>query len=284
MRKHLFQLLYAPDGAPSGGGTAVAEGSGATPPASGSPEPGSGGAPGAPSPTGQTPPTPTFSFPEDRKDWIPPYRFKQIGETIEDLKRQLQVQTGRVRALAGFGPDSQPQDPREAALKEAIQNALPEELRELMEWAKAGGHKAASSVEDAHWRRQAQQYGRELVQTYAKAINVDPATLPPKTMGRMANLFQAFIAEDRTGERTWRYEAADPDLLTEFVQEITGIFIEPQRRAATTTAATTVETNRNLPRVGPRGGVPPATPPAKLKGAELRQAARAFVRKSTGQE
>jgi hypothetical protein len=294
MRKLFFAVFYAPDGAPSGAPAATLEPSSSPAPApapSGAPS-GAGTPPATATPGG--PAAPTFNFPEDRKDWIPPYRYNQAAERARQLEVALETERQRVRALAGFGDEGRGGRPRfspeEQRVAEAIGKLLPgsellarPELQQLVELMQSGQLQEALGLVGSYWGRHAQSYGRQLVDTYAKAIGADPKSLPPNAMRRLAGVFQQYIAEDRTGERTSRYENEDPALLSEFAAELTGIFIEPVRRSATTAAATTVETNRRLPQQGPRGGIPPGEPPKKLRGQDLRTAARDFVRKQTGQ-
>jgi len=289
MRKALFYLCYAPEGAPSGGGPAGAPDPSPSPaPAPAAPAPSGGGAPGS-SGTPGGPASPAFSYPEDRGDWIPPHRFKEHRQQLERLQRQYDIAQARVRSLAGLEPETR-RDPAQEQLRNAFSEVMPElkllsnpNLQKVLELAESGQLDQVLGLERAYWGRQAHSYGRQLVDTYAKAIEVDAKTLPPTTMRRMATLFQQFVGEDPTGERVARYENEDPELLSEFVKDMTGVFIEPQRRAAVTAAAATVEGNRRLPQQGPRGGVPPPTPAPKLGAKERREAAREFVRQKAGQ-
>ena len=301
-----FAVLYQiTPGDGAGGGQGAGSGAPAGSPATTSPAvPAGGGQPtgaggaGAPAGTGGVPATQQqYSFPEDRSDWIPRYRYEPLAKAAQraqQLERDLQTQQQRFAAAMGINPGRQ-RDPEAERVRNALMEVLGpdaaalfdpktvqaiQQLRQLQESGQIG---ELTGLRDSYWNRHATNAARTAVAEYAKHAGIDPKALPPNTMIRMARLLQLHIEEDQTGQRQYRFENDDPSLMEEFMQEITGMFIAPQRAAASRVTAQQVQTNRALPDTTGGGNIPgngagaAGDPPQKLRGKDLRDAARNFV-------
>lgn len=155
----------------------------------------------------------------------------------------------------------------------------PQALQQVLGLVQSGQLQELTGTTQAYWNRHAQTYARDMVAGYAKAIGVDPSTLSPRAVNRMALQLKAFIEEDPTGERQYRYEMGDPRLMEECLADVNGLFVDPVRRATNTAAARTVENNRRVPDAGPRGPVPAqgGAPAQGRNRKDVREAARQFV-------
>ena len=156
-------------------------------------------------------------------------------------------------------------------------------LKQLRQMQESGTFGELTGMRDSYWQRHANTAARNAVAAYAKAAGIEAEQLPPNTMIRMARLLQLHIEEDETGRRQWRFENDDPSLMDEFMQEISGMFINPMRTAATRNTAQQVQINRGLPDTTGGGNIPgngagaAGDPPQRLRGKDLREAARNFV-------
>lgn len=274
----LFTDAPNPD-AGSGGGSASPSPAPAAPaPASAAPG-GSGGGPvAAPAPT-----SPEFKYAEDRSQWIPPHRlnevtnrYRQEAESRRDLER-------RYRALAGL---EQPRNQEHDAVRAQFSTVFPElapllqhpeQLQQVLKLVQSGQLNEMAGTTEAYWARHAQSISRDLVTKYAASVGVEASTLGARATNRMALQLKAFIEEDQSGQRQYRFEMGDPVLVEECLADMQGLFVEPVRRSTATAAARTVETNRRLPEAGPRGQIPPSAAAAPKSRKDIREAARQFV-------
>lgn len=282
----LFHETPTDGGAGGGGGAPSPSPAPAAPAPAASPAapaPGSGAGPAAaPSPT---PAAPSFTYGEDRSTWIPPHRlnevttrYRQEAEARRDLER-------RYRALAGL---EQPRNTEHDAVRAQFSTVFPElapllqhpdQLQRVLALVQSGQLNEIAGTTQAYWARHAQQVSRDLVTRYAASVGVEPSTLGPRATNRMALQLKAFIEEDQTGDRQYRFEMGDPSLVEECLADMQGMFVEPVRRSTATAAARTVEQNRRLPEAGARGAVPPAAaaPAGPIDRKARREAARQFV-------
>jgi hypothetical protein len=282
-------------GAPAGGGAGAPAGSppaapaGGAPPAAaggGAPASGSGGGAGAPGGTPAGGGATQYSYQEDRSQWIPPHRLNEVNQRYQALHGRFQEQERRVRALLGVDEASR-RDPQTDAIRQQFFQVMPElaplaqnpqQLNQLLQLVQSGQLNEILGTMQSYWGRHAQTTARDLVSQYAKAINVDPSTIPPRAVQRMAMHLKSFIEEDQTGERQMRFEHGDPRLVEECLADVQGLFVEPVRRSTNVGAAQNVERNRQLPNQGPRGAVPPQGGGQQPRSrAETREAARQFV-------
>lgn len=282
-----FQFLFdnPADGGAGGGAPASGGSGGGTPPAApaqggGAP---AGGTPAAAAPTGGG--TSAFTYPEDRSRWVPPYRLEEQNRRYQELERRYGGLEGRVRALMGL---EQPQDPRGAEIRAALMQVMPElgmlldprngsQLQRVLELAQSGQLDNLLSSDSAGWSRHAFQMTNSAVDAYAKAVGVPADKLPQRALTKLASELKGFIEEDGSGQRLQRYEAGDPRLIGEFIEDLTGFFIAPVRQAQTQLGAQLADRNRRLPSAGPKGGVPPQGGAQKKSREEISAAARQFV-------
>lgn len=152
-----------------------------------------------------------------------------------------------------------------------------EDRAALLEFVQSGGLQDVVGTTRSYWGSRANQAGREVIGQYATAIGVDPKTLPPRAIARMASNIRFFIEEDRTGERQQRFEMGDPSFIDECVQDMLGLYVEPVRRATATAGARNLEQNRRLPAQGGPAGAPGPQAGQPQTRQQKREAARQFV-------
>lgn len=206
----------------------------------------------------------TFSFKEDRSDWIPRNRLNEVsGKFTEAEKRALKAEADleserkRTRALAGLEPeDPKAKDTEEikAALLgmfpglSAIQNLTPDQLQEVMEAAQTARNSSQSS-----WARHAATMLNDLESDVAQQIGAVDGKLTPTQKRNLQRSYreeaqQSVIerqAAMKRGERETletlpsdndflaRHEAGDKTLLKEFAKAFLGDWFEPARRSVT---------------------------------------------------
>lgn len=243
----------------------------------------------------------TFSFKEDRSDWIPPHRLsetsraRQTAEQERDrLKADLEERDRKIQALAGVTPkDAKTAEAEE--IRAAILNLVPEigllkgltqdQLGEILEAARS-----ARNTSNASWERHAIGMFNDLYTEAATAMHAD--TLTEKQQGRLQtaywqeaqqalNVRQAQLqrGERETLETTGqdndfiaRHERGDKALVKEFVKDYLNDWYEPARR--TVTAENARRNMRPVPR-GERTRLIPAQGEEKLdlnKDADFKKA------------
>jgi hypothetical protein len=259
-----------------GGGNPAAAGAGAgNTPQDGNNAPG-GDKPVAGAGGGGTPAEKTFSFKEDRSDWVPRSRLNEVTSRLTKyeqenltLKEQNALAEKRTRALAGLEPeDPKAKDTEEikAALTamfpqlKAIDGLTPEQLQEVLEAAQT-----ARSSSEKTWARHASGMLNDLESQVAEKIGSDKLTpTQSKSLKRAYREEAAQSVQDRKaamerGERNTletlatdndflaRHEAGDKALLKEFAQAYLADWFEPARRSVAAQQA------RRFNRVVPRG-------------------------------
>jgi hypothetical protein len=224
----------------------------------------------------------TFSFKEDRSDWIPRTRLNEQGQRLTAAEQRavkaegdLESERARVRALAGV----QPQDPaaaEEEQLRAALYKLVPglkhlekftaEQLEDVMDAANT-----ARSASSAQWERHALGMLESAETEIAKAMGIEKLT--PRQTQRIRSAYieeaeqaaqararatQAGDAPDATNFLT-RHERGDKTLVAEFVKNYLDDWFEPARRKLT---ATTVQrTTRPVPRGERTRQLPAGTTP-----------------------
>lgn len=218
----------------------------------------------------------TFSFKEDRTDWVPRHRLNDTsGKLTEAEKRaikaegELEAERKRTRALAGL----EPSDPKKAESEEirsalyqmfpqlkALENLTAEQLQEVFDAAKS-----AQSTSQAAWARHATGMLNDLETEAGSVLGVEKLT--PTQQNRLRQAYRdeaASAVADRQramqrGEResldtistdndfVARHERGDKTLIKEFVKGFLDDWFEPARRSVTASAA-----RRNM-RPIPRG-------------------------------
>ena len=264
----------------SGDGSQPAGANGSQVPAGGSPAGGAGNAtPGAGS--GEK----SYTFKEDRTDWIPKHRFNEVN-TQAQRARQLEADIAdrdrKIAALAGTQtPD--PDSKKAEAIREAFFNlpgmgimrkfsALTDEQVDRL-LAVPDHAEAATQAELRQWQRHGNEQVAYIGDKIAEAMNMDELT--PRQTTAMRTQFSAWIKSRATAEidtegqskTISRYEDGDAKLLDEFVKEYTDDFIAPARRTA---AAHTSTRTRAVPSSQGRSQVTQTARPAAFKSLDER--------------
>lgn len=206
------------------------------------------------------PPTSVGGPPEDRSTWVPPYRLRETQERAQQLitaretehQRQLEQLQSQVRALVGVQP---PDTSEEAQIRQRFSQVFPE-LAQLAEKSKdlLAYLERAGDLEtqvDHYWKTHARTATERLFDFAEKSMG-NPLTIDGKRL-----LHASFTGHiQQSPELAERY-ANDPRLIEEFWQAFTSNFIDPVRRAATTTVAGRApqalpqDTPAGVPRPGP---------------------------------
>lgn len=234
----------------------------------GSNTPNTGNAPGGAQPVAEK----TFSFKEDRSDWVPRTRLNEVSGKLTTyekenltLKQQLELAENRTRALVGVNPvdpKQQSQQEMRAAIEElvpeikALQGFSAEQLQEVLEAAKQAQAAARQSS-----NRHAETMLNEIDAEATRSLGVEKLT-----SNQQKQLYRAYreAAIEAAGARPFiegtrdrhdptgqdflsRHERGDKTLVKEFVKQYLAEWYEPARRSVTASQA-----NRNL-RPVPRG-------------------------------
>lgn len=252
-------------GAGAGGGNGDGAGAGG---AGGGAGAGAGGAGGG----GRAP---QFTYREDRSRWIPPHRLTEENtrrdQQIAKLTADLEAEKRRVLALAG----GTPQDPnaeeankiKEAFFKlpgmEHFRELTPEVMKALI--AAANGQAALNDTVNNHWDALARRTFTSLETNYLDHVGSEELT--PRQSGALRRNFVAWLrspnrTQDEQNEIRQRYDAEDPKLISEFLDEMVEDFAIPAGRAAVAAQAAggNGAPRRPLPRSGPSAPVR-TTPP-----------------------
>lgn len=238
-----------------------------------SPTPASSGAPAAtPSaPTTVTPAPATSGTPEDRSNWIPPYRLREASEAAyrraqnefqqnqQQWQREREQLEARVRALVGVNP---PQNPEVDQIKSQFGNIFPglskledkvAALEQLLE--RAGD---LESQNEHYW----QSYGRQQVdRLFTKASEAIGSPLNDEAKRMLHSFFVGYVQS--SPENANRY-ASDPTIVDDFLRSFTSTIIDPSRRQ--TAAGIVNRAPGNLPQDAPAGApvIPGAPKPRDL--------------------
>lgn len=198
--------------------------------------------------------------------------------------------------MMGLEPQAAPRSPEHEAIRSTlIQQIVPElapllqhpdALAQVLELARSGRLQEMGSSGDAYWQRHALTTARDAAGKFATAAGITADKLPQNFERRVARELMAYIQSDRTGQLYQRYEQGDPTLVDEFVNELKGAWLTPFQVQANNDTARNHDQNRNLPRRGVSGGVPPNAGnngnPPKRSREEIRRGAREFVRQNMG--
>jgi hypothetical protein len=276
MLRKYFSLGVLLDNAGDGsGGGAPAAGAGsgsATPPSSGSGA-GAGATPGAGAGAGTgaagggadsgaaaaAAAAKGFTYQEDRSKWLPPHVGTRMAEKVRELQAAHEANERRVRALMGI--DSPP-DPRNEAILKGLAGMHPalariltnpnadKVLDRLFQMVESGQVDELGGTSDRVWKQHAHRMTSQAQEQYAKAVGVTVDKLPERAVNRLAREMKAYIDEDRTGDRLSRYEIGDPGLISDFIKDLTGFYVEPVRRQFPTRAAAAAARVQGLPASG----------------------------------
>lgn len=261
-----FQMFYdAPGDGAGGGGLPAGDPSGtvAAPPTSGTGSTPPAGAAGVG--TGQPPAgaggdgRPVFTYAEDRSQWVPPHRLREVSERVRVMEGALSNYQARVRALMGV---AEPEDPRQVELRNAMKQMFPglapfidnPKLHEQLMNGQFSGRGEMDGFQSAYWNRHALETVNDAITQYAQAAGIDASKLGERAVANMARQIQAFIGNDP--ERRAAYESRDPSFLRAFIADLTGFFVNPLRQVASVNGAQQIEQVRRLPQTRGASGVP----------------------------
>lgn len=248
--------------------------------------PSSGVKPDAAAGGGNTPPTSTektYSFKEDRSDWIPRTRLNEVSSKLTKLeqenltyKEQLALAEKRTRALAGVEPKNeeaeQAEEIKSAILKlfpglKNIENLTEEQIQDMFDAAQT-----AKSTTQAQWERHAESMFSAVEDAVADELGTEKLT--DSQIKRIRREYREAAAEalaarprDQQGRPVdptrkdflSRHEQGDKTLVTEFVKQFLADWYEPARRSVT--RGVTSRQNRPVPRGERTRNTPVQGPP-----------------------
>lgn len=270
MRLNLTPFFDGPaaDGTPSGAPAAAPSG---TPGTGAAPAP-AGPAAGTPPATGQpsaqpaTPAPKQFTYPEDRSNWVPSHRLREISTRQQQLERDLYVAQQRVAALSGVQAPAAPVDPETADIRQQFEKVYPE----LARLAKiADKLEKYGEIDPSELTRGQEHYYETLGQRTLDSLDEQVQTviggeLTPFATQAMHTAFALFVRQDP--QNAARYERMDPKLIKDFLQEYQNGILDPYRRTVSTRQPPANPAAR-LPRGG-SGSAIPGRGPAPLKPAD----------------
>lgn len=207
-----------------------------------------------------------FTYKEDRANWVPPSRIKELSDQIKALKQQTEEHNGfRTRLGQAFGvnapsdADREVAEAREALFKvfpnlKVLEKLDPEKFDQLM-----NGVETAQSSAKAQWDRHAGQVIASLETEVASNLGVEKLSAT-----QAKNLTRAFREEardcaiararakqsgepyDASNDFITRYENGDPTLIKEFAKAFLGDWVEVGKRMGA--ADVTRRQSRPVPR------------------------------------
>lgn len=217
----------------------------------------------------------TYSFKEDRSDWVPRHRLNETsGKLTEAEKRAIKAEADleqerkRTRALAGVETPSEEEAEAEKIKGvlykmfpqlETLEGLTKEQLQEVLDAARS-----AKTASRSTWERHATTMLNDLDSEASEILGVDKLSDSQQTRLRRAYRDEAVLAmQDRKaayerGERNTldtiasdndfvaRHERGDKALIKEFVKAFLDDFYEPARRSVT--AAQVRRQTRPVPR------------------------------------
>ena len=193
----------------------------------------------------------TFSFKEDRSDWIPRTRLNEQTTKFTAAEQRaiaaeaaLAKEQGRVRALSGLETPSA-EEADATAIREALYKAVPgiklletltqEQLEDVLEAAQG-----AKATTQASWERHATTMLGGLEEEATAIMGVDKLTPTQSKRLQSAYREEAFAAlqarragGDPSNDFIARHERGDKTLLKEFAKAYLDDFYVPAKRQVT---------------------------------------------------
>ncbi len=203
---------------------------------------------GTTTPSGPTTTTPSgFTYKEDRSTWVDPGKLtaaeRATNRAIQEANRwktQAEENERKVKALAGF--ETKTPEQRESSEVQAAFYAMfphmkgltPEVIEQLLELRNQ--RQEITEVARNHWDNHTRKTLNQLHSDVAERIGAENLTDRQKRYINAA--FLARIPDERAEPEAFqafksRYEAGDPKLIEEFLNEYNEDILEPTRRAAT---------------------------------------------------
>lgn len=220
--------------------------------------------------------------------WVPSYRIREAREQAErtarenasreiaQIRAEIDRRDAQIRALTGQQP---PQNPEVEQVRSQFSTLYPglakmeqraAELEALLE--RAGDIESQTTH---YW----QSYGRQSMDNLFKLAESSlGAPLTDEGKRQLHTSFTGFVSS--SPELTQRY-ANDPTIVDEFWKAFTSSFIDPARRAASSTTAARTQTA--LPQDTPSGGVRTSSPVQMKSLDERADAAWALFQQKKGQ-
>ena len=254
------------------------------------------GAGGTQAGTGPTSGVQSFTYTEDRSNWlapdkaIPKYRFDEVSQKANraaELEGQLQEAQNRIRALAGVAPTDANSE-KAQQIREAFFN-LPgmANLRKLAEMsdeqldalsAVPQQMQQSSATEARAWQRHGDTAVGNIASQVAEAIGAEALDADQQSdlrtsfsswlRGKIQSDMQTMGLENIADSPSLqKYEAGDEKLLGEFVARYTKNWVEPARRTQTAHTATRI---RPVPNSAGRAQVTSIKRPEKFNSLDER--------------
>lgn len=202
-----------------------------------------------------------------RSNDIPEYRLRQQSERIERLTKQNEELVAQMRRIGvALNPETENRpDPRKAKLVAELHELLGPNLKAALELAARSGDIQGLLDRSANTDKQNDQYWQSTATRTINRLNKHAQEqygvkeLTPLGKRILKDSFVAWLESDDTGERGFRYESQDPDLIKEFWTDYSAVTNAQARRQAN------AEVLRRGRQPLPRGGsnVPVASAPPK---------------------
>ncbi len=243
------------------------EGGGPGAPPAPSPAPGgnvSAPAPSAPPPTAPpaAPAPPSFSYKEDRSNWVPSHVVRQATEQRAKIEAQLQYERERVAALSGVKMPTAP-DPDADAIRSQFAKYYPglskmEAMQEKIEKLLGYDFEGIQKSQEQAW----QVAGNQALATFENKVKAvyGGADLAPKALQRITTAFAHEVQNDP--ETRERYNSGDMSIMDDFIKEYTSGILDPYRRSTAAAAAPRPNFAARLPRGGGSSAIVGARPAA----------------------
>lgn len=216
-----------------------------------------------------------YRYKEDRSNWVPPHRLREINERARQYEQQLYLERQRVAALSGVQPPAAPEDPEAAAIRTQFEKLYPglAKLNKMADKLEKFGEidpQELTSSQEHYFTVLGQQTLSRLDQRVAEVIGAEPTGFARQAL-HVA--FGAFVRHDP--ENANRYAAQDPKLLDDFLKEYQNGILDPYRRRITTATAPRNEAVKRLPRGGNSSAIAAGGPakPAPTDSDEFHRAA-----------
>lgn len=206
----------------------------------------------------------SFSYKEDRSQWIPPHRLSEVSGRLTQREREFQELQARLadnerKLRLAMGVEQQdPNEVEDEKARQVLRRLFPilEKLNdETLEQVLGAGQAAQQlkATNDNYWNRHSDQMLGDLQQNFAQALGTEKLTDSQAKRIKLAytqeaeachaNRVKAIEQYKRTGYTEYdfdndfiaRHEKGDKTLIQEFVKTFTEDFFEPARRKAVQT-------------------------------------------------
>jgi len=218
------------------------------------------------------PAKPSFTYEEDRSNWVPSHRIREATQAQQKLERDLQFERQRVAALSGVQPPTAPVSREDQELQAEFYAKFPklaklqdkaDKLDALLERLGDFDPTSVATAQDHYFEQMGVQTLSRLDSLAESEIG---GTLSPFAQQMLHNNFGVWVAGDPA--KIQRYERQDPKLLSDFITEYRTGILDPFRRKVTTAQQPQHERARRLPQQGGSGAQLPTGRPGVLKPSD----------------